>query len=184
MIRGWDHTSYAARTPAIYQRVGTGHNHHLTYMKTSVRLPLPPFFFAGILFLILGGATYLGGIGFSFVRLVFRLGEPYRSWNEDIIWYSGFPTTVGILLVALDLALFLPTKRRRSRRRALDPVASRRVTVALTAYNDESSIAQSVDDFRRHPCVDRVIVVDNNSRDGTFDAARRAGASVVRESRP
>ena len=153
-------------------------------MKTSARLELPPFFFAGVLLLMLGGATYLGGIGFSFIRLVFRLGEPYRSWNEDIIWYSGFPTTVGILLVALDLALFLPTKRRQSRRRQLGPVASRRVTVALTAYNDESSIAQSVDDFRRHPSVDRVIVVDNDSRDATFDVARRAGASVVRESLP
>lgn len=39
-------------------------------------------------------------------------------------------------------------------------------------------------DFRNHPLVERVIVVDNNSRDKTADAARAAGAIVVTEKQP
>ena len=38
----------------------------------------------------------------------------------------------------------------------LDPVRRRRVTVALTAYNDEDSIVSAVQDFIEHPLVERV----------------------------
>jgi glycosyltransferase involved in cell wall biosynthesis len=93
------------------------------------------------------------------------------------------PTTVGVILIALDFLLLLPRKRRFSRG-ALGPVASRRVTVALTAYNDEPSIAMAVKDFQSHPLVDRVIVVDNNSKDQTSARAREAGAEVVLELQP
>jgi glycosyltransferase involved in cell wall biosynthesis len=53
--------------------------------------------------------------------------------------------------------------------------------VVLTAYNDEQSIGPAVHDFRAHPAVRRVIVVDNNSRDRTSDIARAAGAQVILE---
>ncbi|HWH25510.1 MAG TPA: glycosyltransferase [Pseudolysinimonas sp.] len=58
------------------------------------------------------------------------------------------------------------------------------VTVVLTAYNDEESIGNAVRDFLEHPLVKRVIVVDNNSIDGTSRAAVGAGAVVVTEVRP
>jgi glycosyltransferase involved in cell wall biosynthesis len=58
------------------------------------------------------------------------------------------------------------------------------LVVALTAYDDESSIGHAVADFRQHPSVGRLIVVDNNSRDQTFDVAAAAGAEVVREMLP
>jgi glycosyltransferase involved in cell wall biosynthesis len=112
------------------------------------------------------------------------LGEPARHWNEILIWYSGAPFTAGAGLIALDLALLLPGKRRRSQTRTLAKIVDRRVVVALTAYNDEPSIAAAVVDFRSHPAVSQVIVVDNNSRDGTAAAARAAGAVVVVETRP
>jgi hypothetical protein len=144
----------------------------------------PPLFFIGTLMGLSGLALYSAGIFFSVLRLAFQLGEPFRSWNERIIWYSGVPTTAGLILAALDLAVFLPAKRMNSRRRALEPVADRHVVVALTAYNDEQSIGDAVADFRNHPLVRRVIVVDNNSRDKTFDAAIRAGAQVVTETKP
>ena len=85
--------------------------------------------------------------------------------------------------MATDLALLLPGKRRRSRLDTLELITDRHVVVALTAYNDEESIADAVADFRNHPLVERVIVVDNNSRDKTADAARAAGAIVVNEKR-
>ena len=132
-----------------------------------------------------GVGLYFLGIVFSVFRLfLVGLAEPFRSWNMAILWYSGIPSTLGIGLAALDIALLLPAKRRNSRGRVLNPVADRRVVVALTAYNDEESIGQAVADFRRHPLVRRVIVVDNNSRDETFNAASRAGARVVVENEP
>jgi cellulose synthase/poly-beta-1,6-N-acetylglucosamine synthase-like glycosyltransferase len=142
-----------------------------------------PLLFIGTMLGLSGLAAYFCGILLSVGRLIFHLGEPFRSWNEAIVWYSGVPVTLGLLLAALDLALLFPRKRRWSRREHLEPVSTRRVMVALTAYNDEESIAGAVADFRRHPLVNEVIVVDNNSRDNTFEAANGAGAITVRETR-
>ena len=140
--------------------------------------------FWGVLLLCLGMALYLFGILFSVVRLALQLRVPWRVLNEQVIWYSGLPSTIGIALGLLDLAVLEPKRRRASRSTILNPVTNRRVTVALTAYNDELSIAQAVADFRGHPLVDRVIVVDNNSKDATSSEARDAGAEVVVEMQP
>ena len=143
-----------------------------------------PLFFFGSLLGFAGLALYFCGLVFSVVRLVLHLGEPFRGWNEAIVWYSGVPATAGLILAALDLALLLPGKRRRSLNQLLEPVSSREVVVALTAFNDEESIAAAVADFRAHPLVRQVIVVDNNSRDKTFAVAQAAGACTVTEVRP
>jgi len=143
-----------------------------------------PLFFFGTLLLTAGLGIYFTGIFFSVFRLLLRLGEPFRTWNEYLVWYSGVPCTFGLALMLSDLAFLLPGKRRRSRREEPQPVTSRQVAVVLTAYNDELSIAAAVADFRGHPAVGWVIVVDNNSRDGTSEAARNAGAIVVLETRP
>ena len=113
-----------------------------------------------------------------------NLKEPFQTWNQAVLWYSGVPSTLGVVLAAADLAFLFPRKRKRSRSQTLEPVADRHVVVALTAYNDEESIGRAVADFRNHPMVKRVIVVDNNSRDKTADFARAAGAIVVREMKP
>lgn len=144
----------------------------------------PPFAFLGALLLCLGVGIYLLGIAFSIVRLTLALSQPWTDWNERLIWYSGVPSTLGVGLVALDFGLFLPKKRRLARQLPTVPVNSRRVVVALTAYNDESSIAEAVEDFRKHPLVDHVIVVDNNSKDATSEKARKAGAEVILETQP
>lgn len=91
--------------------------------------------------------------------------------------------TIGILLAAIDLFVPLPRKRAGSTVR-FDAIVNRQVTVALTAYNDEESIAEAVKDFISHPRVARVVVVDNNSRDATASRAAAAGAIVVVEERP
>ena len=57
----------------------------------------------------------------------------------------------------------------------------RRISVVMPAYNEAEGIEASVRDFLGLPEVDEVVVVDNNSRDGTGDLARRAGAKVVME---
>jgi glycosyltransferase involved in cell wall biosynthesis len=59
----------------------------------------------------------------------------------------------------------------------------KRVSVVFPAYNEAENIGRAVREFRTVPVVDEVLVVDNNSRDGTADLAREAGARVVGETR-
>ena len=143
-----------------------------------------PLFFYGALLGTVGLAIYFVGILFSIVRLLLLLGEPFKKWNDAVIWFSGFPATLALLLAFADIALLLPRKRSSSRTRSLEQISDRRVVVALTAYNDAESIGPAVKDFREHPMVQRVIVVDNSSKDDTAELARRAGARVVTETRP
>ena len=152
--------------------------------STTQARKLPPLFFLGSLLIVTGLGVYFFGIVFSMFRLILQLGEPFYSWNTTILWYSGLPTTLGLCLAGLDLALLFTAKRRESRRRVLAPVPDRHVVVALTAYNDEESIGLAVSDFVSHPLVTRVIVVDNNSRDRTSEVAMEAGARVVVEKEP
>ena len=55
------------------------------------------------------------------------------------------------------------------------------VAVLVPCYNEERAIAQVVADFRAAPPCATVYVYDNNSTDGTVEAAQRAGAVVRRE---
>lgn len=60
-------------------------------------------------------------------------------------------------------------------------VNNKLLTVVLTAYNDELSIEDAVNDFLNHSLVKRVIVVSNNSADKTIEKAKKAGAIVFNE---
>ena len=57
----------------------------------------------------------------------------------------------------------------------------RTVSVVFPAYNEAANIGAAVVDFLAVGVVDEIVVVDNNSIDGTGDAAREAGARVVQE---
>jgi glycosyltransferase involved in cell wall biosynthesis len=57
------------------------------------------------------------------------------------------------------------------------------VSVILPAYNEAANITRAVRDFLAVAAVDEVIVVDNNSRDGTGKLARAAGARVILETK-
>jgi hypothetical protein len=144
----------------------------------------PGFLYGGLLAGV-ALAFYLLGVAIAFARfLFFDRGSALRDVAEFFIWYSGIPFITGLLLAAFDLFFSLPRKRVRGEHVTWDPPASMDVTVVLTAYNDEESIARAVADFRSHPNVRRVIVVDNNSADRTADVAREAGAIVVTEPLP
>jgi hypothetical protein len=54
-----------------------------------------------------------------------------------------------------------------------------RVHVGLTAYNDEACIGDADRDFKACPEVDKVVVVENNSKDRSFQVAVEAGADEV-----
>ncbi len=53
------------------------------------------------------------------------------------------------------------------------------VTAVVPAYNEVSTIGCVVEVLRHVPLVDEVIVVDDGSRDGTAEAARKHGAVVL-----
>ena len=160
------------------QHINEGPSHRL-----QRRVYGAPLAYWGFSACFVGVAVYIGAVFLSILRLALGLGEPVRQWIALAIWYSGVPTTIGLLMVAADLLLFVPSKRRIERREDAEELDRPRVTVALTAYNDESSIFDAVRDFLAHPFVERVIVVSNNSRDATVARARAAGATVFDESR-
>ena len=141
-----------------------------------------PAFLYGVLIACAGLFVYLSGVAIGFIRIFL---DPHGHWlpvADRIIWYSGMPVVAGLILILFDLFVLLPGKRARREIR-WDPVANPDLTVVLTAYNDEPSIGSAVEDFRSHPRVRRVIVVDNNSRDRTAEVAGQAGAIVVSELR-
>lgn len=103
----------------------------------------------------------------------------------------AIPPAVGVLslllpiLVLVEISAFLLLSMARWRgtphRLRWDIIPNHNVVVAMTAYNDEESIADAVNDFGNQPDVKQVIVVDNNSQDRTALLAQSAGARVVRE---
>ena len=55
------------------------------------------------------------------------------------------------------------------------------VSIVFPAYNEVGHIVSAIEDFFSTGVVDEIVVVDNNSRDGTAEAARTTRAVVVRE---
>lgn len=142
-----------------------------------------PFLLYGILGALFGLAMYLAGVMLVIPRYLLGLHELLDPVAEFLVWYSGIPVTLGLALIGFDLIYLLQHKKPNVPVR-FAPVSRRRVTVALTAYNDEQSIAGAVEDFLSHPLVERVIVVSNNSQDRTFERAQAAGAITFDELAP
>lgn len=147
------------------------------------RLIAQPYLLYGIYLLCIGFVMYLAGVLMVFPRYLIGPYEALTQVSEWLVWNSGLPIVIGLALALLDLLVFFGRKRSRPGLRC-DPMGNTDVTVALTAYNDEASIGDAVRDFLAHPKVRRVIVVSNNSHDGTFDTAKAAGAVAFNEEKP
>ncbi len=135
----------------------------------------------GLFLIAIGFWVYIlviivAGIG----RFVFSAN--LGSWLRPAIWCSGVAVFAGIFLCAFELFVLLPHHSRRTHV-PFDRPQNEHLTVVLTAYNDEASIRLAVADFKQHPKVRRVIVIDNNSTDHTSEEARQAGAEVITETR-
>lgn len=62
-----------------------------------------------------------------------------------------------------------------------ETIDAAKIAVLIPCYNEAATIAKVVGDFRRELPGARIYVFDNNSRDGTGEIARRAGAEVLHE---
>lgn len=142
-----------------------------------------PLLLWGVIAVCIGLTMYVSGVLLVFPRYLLVLHAPLDRVSEWLVWYSGVPIVAGIVLALTDLLCFLERRKTRQGVR-YEPITNRSVTVALTAYNDQDSIALAVADFRAHPLVRRVIVVSNNSQDQTFEKAEAAGAITFNEMRP
>lgn len=141
-----------------------------------------PLLLYGLLLGLAGFLSFSAGAAIELTGRIFAEWAP-PVWVGRIYLWSGVSVWAGAALACIDLFLLLPVKRH-SRRVVWDPPVNPRLTVVLTAYNDRESIGPAVRDFASHPLVERVIVVDNNSTDGTAAAAAAEGATVVSEHRP
>lgn len=140
---------------------------------------MTPFSLIGFVSVVLGFATFLIGSLLGLLNAIFLRSEYLRQVNEHVVWYSAAPVAAGLIAFAIDLRKV--AQKRSVRQFQNSPVQHVSMTVVLTAYNDELSIALAVQDFLAHPSVARVVVVSNNSTDGTERAARGAGAIVFNE---
>ena len=113
----------------------------ITFLPTTT-----PILMYGVLLFFIGIVLYLVGVGLVIPRYLLGLDRALRPISEDMVWYSGIPVTLGIGAVVFDLFVLLAHKRIDEPVRS-DPIADKRVTVALTAYNDEESIGDAVKDF-------------------------------------
>lgn len=143
----------------------------------------PPYLLYGLLISCLGLVAYILGVMLVVPRYLLPFGHYLDPVAEWLVWYSGVPLVLGFALMLFDL-LYLLTHRKPSAPVRYDVVEKRRVTVALTAYNDEESIGPAVHDFVDNDMVERVLVVSNNSSDRTFDRAVDAGAITHNELLP
>ena len=153
---------------------------HRRFARRIVSLP---WLMYGIYMFSLGTLMYLTGVLIAAPRYLLGLDAILRPVAEWLVWYSGAPMVLGLAMAFADLFFFFDAKRPvRDYREG--PAPTERVTVALTAYDDEDSIGPAVRDFLAHPRVKRVIVVSNNSADRTLEVARAAGAIAVNEKTP
>ncbi len=146
-------------------------------------LALVPWLMIAIYLVSFGVLIYLAGISLFVPRYLLGLDELLRPVAAWLVWYSGIPMVAGLCFALLDFFVLFERKRAHRSYREED-LSNAKVTVALTAYNDEESIGEAVKDFIAHPRVERVIVVSNNSADQTFERAQAAGAETHDEQQP
>ena len=142
-----------------------------------------PLLLFGLIFVFLGIIVCVITSGVVMIRLIAGVYAQLSPFELTLLLGGSVAIELGLALVIADLFALLPGKRQQPLV-SFDNIPNRQLTVVLTAYNDELSIGDAVRDFRDHPLVKRVIVVDNNSKDRTSQIAAAAGAIVVLEKQP
>ena len=146
-------------------------------------------FLISVGFALLTAAVACADVIYSLIRYAASGLDPplidvQFGWNGALLTVAIIYFFVAVPLLA---SIAILRERHHSQRsspqisspRSLSPGQS--VGVVLTAYDDESSIGNAVDEFRQLDSVSEVVVVDNNSRDATATVAEAHGAVVCKE---
>ena len=113
--------------------------------------------------------------GFNFVEGIFASTQLKWIILADLIW--------------LSIAISWSIRRKHFRTKGeinylkYDKINEPSICVVIAAYNEKFAIESVVKDFIGAQNVNQVIVVDNNSSDGTPDIAEKCGAKVIRKDR-
>lgn len=114
----------------------------------------------------------------SLCTIIWLLLEPQTQWFyhtfRALMWATFISGSSVFVTLFILHRLFVPP-----RDFVFKPLDGARVHVGLTAYNDEAAISQAVREFKACPQVHKVVVVENNSKDNTKQAAIDAGADLV-----
>src|SRR5262245_11013694 len=70
-----------------------------------------PLFYWGVWLLLVGQVSYFLSICVSLLRMFMFRTDYLAALTAKMLWFSGAPTTLGLLLTAFDLAFVLPLKR-------------------------------------------------------------------------
>lgn len=57
----------------------------------------------------------------------------------------------------------------------------KKISVVFPVYNEKENIKDAIEEFLRHPAVDEIIAVDNNSKDGSDKEIKLTSAKYVKE---
>src|SRR3989344_7793877 len=57
----------------------------------------------------------------------------------------------------------------------------KKVSIVFPVYSEKENIKNAIEEFLRHPAVDEIIAVDNNSRDGSDKEIQLTSAKYVKE---
>lgn len=124
---------------------------------------------------------FLAGLFFILAWVFYLFSSVSAIVGKMSLLFSTFTFICFTFFILFVLLNFLLVKKY-SCWLTIKPIQDLKISVGMTAYNDEESIYNSVRDFKNQENVTKVIVVDNNSTDRTSEEATKAGAIVVRES--
>ena len=97
-----------------------------------------PFFYWGLWAVFIGLVMYFAAIFLSIVRLVLFHPNLFVGLITKLLWISGFPTTIGIILITVDLAAYFPRKRR-GIHRVSPPLSGEPLITAVLAFHTTMS---------------------------------------------
>jgi len=141
----------------------------------------------GLVFLLLSGFSFfLGFVAQVFLWLGGLIYLPYETFltalMNSALFVSFASLAVFIIIILTDFARSMFEPKTGNVR--YDPIGKPKISVVMTAWNDEKSIYDAVMDFKNQDNVIEVVVVENNSKDDTAKLAGKAGARVVTETTP
>ena len=131
-------------------------------------------------FTLWGMTTFLISLSMSGVTTALWLGTPWHDQPWFLAVHVGCVSLTLASWLFVFITLFILHRFLVPARDFLyEPLNGAKVHVGLTAYNDEECIGQAVAEFKACSLVDKVIVVENNSKDNTYQAAVDSGADAV-----